>query len=506
MWICCSKSTINIHTEEPKKDWEHARVSIKRSRFKSWTINRSSCTARPPWVVEATRKKSGHPPCASYRSKRAKSKDNFSFSRQSSIIGNVLEYAFIRTVFLDIDGTLNHPNGFGSPTYVICPECVNCLKKIIEQTGCNIVLSSAWRLNPQHRRTLFTYLRAIEVEKGVMIGETRDLSCQTKSRTDEIRDWLLNPNLYKEGVSAIQPWQIQSWVSLDDMDLKGMESEEELKSHHFTIDPSLGLCKTQDIVMKVVQKLRGGWNATYYRDRWQVAQKRRIKRSREISLKNLETVEDLYPWPETIHEDKSSDEVSYTDFTFFEKVSGVDDTYTESSQLGGDRSNVCVSRNGYAVNLERGSSVQVFSKYKSHSHTNSCKLIFQSRANGASASRVQYPPSMLENAQARTNPGYHVQERHSMKEDQLQETLKSKIKRRSSNMSFSLGDLTKRGSILYSSIASESNIGELSSINLGSHRHPIMSGRRTRNSVSYGSMYFIGDCTAANGASEEDGE
>merc|ERR1719397_1923172 len=205
------------------------------------------------------------------------------------------------------------------------------------------------------------------------------------------------------------------------MDLKGMELEDELKSHHFTIDPSLGLCKTPDIITKVVEKLRGGWNATYYRDRWQVAQKRRIKRSREISLKNLERVEDLYPWPETIHE-MSSDEVSYTDFTLSGKVSGVDDTYTESSQLGGELSNVYLSRNGFAENLERLSSLQVLSKsfpYTCHSHTNSCKLIFQSRANGVNAPRVQYPPTMLENGHARTKPGYHVQEQHSTKEDQL---------------------------------------------------------------------------------------
>lgn len=494
MWVCCS----NIHTKEPKKEQKHTRVFIKRSQF----------TARPSWVVEATRKKVGSPRCASYRTQRAKPKDNLPFTRQSSIIGNALEYEFIRPIFLDIDGTLNHPNDIENHPMVICPECVNCLKTIIEQISCNIVLSSSWRLNTLHRRTLFTYLRAIEVEKGVVIGETRDLSSQNKSRTDEISDWLLNPNLYKEGISALQPWQIQSWISLDDMDLKGMELDEELKSHHFTIDPSLGLCKTQDIVMKVVEKLRSGWNSTYYRDKWQVVPKPRTKILRDISKKNLEKIEDLPPFPETAHEDKSSDDISSTDITLLQKFSGVDDSCTDSSQIVEDISNVYVTQNRFTESLERRSSVRVLSEglpySRSHLRTNSCRIIFQSGENGVGTPRMEYRPSMLGNVQAKTKPGYDVPEQHNAKEEQLQEKFKEKTMRHSSNMSFTIANQTKKDSLAFSSIASESDIGDLSSINLGSLRHTKMSDRRSRNSTSYCSVYFIGDCTLGNGENFED--
>jgi len=395
-------------------------------------------------------------------------------------VGNVLEYAFIRPIFLDIDGTINHPNNLERSSTVVCPDCAKCLKEIIEQTSCNIVLSSSWRLNPQLRGTLFTYLRELEVRKGVIIGETRDLSSQNKNRADEIRDWLLNPNLYKEGDSALQPWQIQSWISLDDMYLKGMELEEELKSHHFTIDPSLGLCKTKNIVTKVVEKLRVGWNATYYQDKWKVVPKRRTKISRELSLTHLEKIEDLFPCLDTIHGDEISDGVSATNIIFSEEGSGSEISYTDSSQAEGDVCNVHATQNGLTANKESRSSVRILSTglpySKSRTDTNSCRIIFQGRANGISIRRVLYRPSVLENAQAKTNPEYHLP-----KEYQPQDTLKSRSKRHSSNISFSLANVTKK-------VASESSNSDLSSKNLGLLRYRNMSDRESRNTGSYPSL------------------
>jgi len=399
--VFCPKSTVN--TKEP--------IEARSSR----------ASARPSWARDSR--------SSSYGLIR----------RQSSIVGNVLEYAFIRLIFLDIDGSINHPNDLERSSTVVCPDCAKCLKDIIEQTSSNIVLSSSWRLNPQFRRALFTHLRALEVRKGVIIGETRDLSSQKKNRADEIRDWLLNPNLYKEGDSALQPWQIQSWMSLDDMDLKGMELEEELRSHHFTIDPSLGLCKTKSIVTKVVEKLRVGWNATYYQDKWKVVPKRRTKISRELSLTHLKKIEDLFPCPDTIHEDETSDGVFVTNITFSEEVSGSEINYTDSSQAQGDVCNVHATQSGFTANKENRSSVRILSTglpySKSHTDTNSCRIIFQGRANGIK--RVLYRPSVLKNAQAKTNREYHLPEEY-----QPQDTLKSRSKRHSSNISFSLANLT----------------------------------------------------------------
>jgi len=159
----------------------------------------------------------------------------------------------IRIIFLDVDGTINHLDGDDAVTS-ICPRCVQTLKLIIQQTSSFIVLSSSWRLNKWHKKTLFRLLREIDVDRGVMIGETRDFSRSDGNRTDEIKDWLNNPQLYKRNCS-LRPEEIQNWVSLDDLDLAALEIDDEFKSHHIRLDPKLAMCKTLDIVTRVVKKL-----------------------------------------------------------------------------------------------------------------------------------------------------------------------------------------------------------------------------------------------------------
>lgn len=173
------------------------------------------------------------------------------------------------------------------------------------------------------------------------------------------------------------------------------------------------------------------------------------------------------------------------DITLSKKVSGDDITYTDSSELEEDIGNVHVTRNGVTENLEHHSSVRVLSEClpysKSRSHSNSCRIILQGKAKGGGAPRVQYRTSVRENVQAKTKPEYYVQEQHSINKDQLQDTLKSTNKRRSSDMSFSLANVSNRGSLLFSSIVSESNNGDVSSINLGLLRESKMSDASSRS-------------------------
>jgi len=174
-----------------------------------------------------------------------------------SIVGDVKVEMDIRIIFLDVDGTINHLHGDDAVSS-ICPRCVQTLKLIIQQTSSFIVLSSSWRLNKWHKKTLFRLLREIDVDRGVMIGETRDFSRSDGNRTDEIKDWLDNPQLYKRNCS-LRPEEIQNWVSLDDLDLAALETDDEFKSHHIRLDPKLAMCKTDDIVTRVVNKLCDHW-------------------------------------------------------------------------------------------------------------------------------------------------------------------------------------------------------------------------------------------------------
>merc|ERR1719285_158625 len=172
-----------------------------------------------------------------------------------SIIGNINAEADVRIIFLDVDGVINHPSSENGAT-TVCPECVNKLKSVLSHTSAKIVLSSTWRLNKRHRKTLFRHLRAIELDQGVVVGETRDLRKDEKNRAEEINDWLSNPKLYKKKqITALAPWQVQTWVSLDDLDLAGIQPNMHVRNRHIKLDPLLGLCGTDSIVTTVVQRL-----------------------------------------------------------------------------------------------------------------------------------------------------------------------------------------------------------------------------------------------------------
>lgn len=56
----------------------------------------------------------------------------------------------MRILFLDVDGVLNHrgvymPGNGGAP---LCRDALAQLKRVIDETGCRIVLSSTWRTMP----------------------------------------------------------------------------------------------------------------------------------------------------------------------------------------------------------------------------------------------------------------------------------------------------------------------------------------------------------------------
>jgi hypothetical protein len=101
-----------------------------------------------------------------------------------------------KVLFLDVDGVLNHravflPSRGGSP---LDEAAIARLRRVIERTGCKVVLSSTWRMLERHVDRLReaggfpsphqdwrTIELPIEVRNGVVV---------TRQRGEEIAEWL----------------------------------------------------------------------------------------------------------------------------------------------------------------------------------------------------------------------------------------------------------------------------------------------------------------------------
>lgn len=109
----------------------------------------------------------------------------------------------MKILFLDIDGVCNSSDyaiskGERPGVYDIDPVAAARVKRIVEATGCKVVLSSTWRLDADSRE---------QVKKHVceFIGVTMDLP--SAWRGEEIRCWLLD-NVKRD--------ELQAYAILDD--------------------------------------------------------------------------------------------------------------------------------------------------------------------------------------------------------------------------------------------------------------------------------------------------
>lgn len=107
----------------------------------------------------------------------------------------------MKVIFLDVDGVLNSARD-GYSINLENDYHFEMLKKIVDATDANIVLSSSWRIG-------FSVLSLPEknlIERLEKYGmEIMDFTpCMTGTRGDEIREWLSNN------------WPVESFVILDD--------------------------------------------------------------------------------------------------------------------------------------------------------------------------------------------------------------------------------------------------------------------------------------------------
>ena len=116
-----------------------------------------------------------------------------------------------KIVFIDLDGVLITRDEDGDLEEFFNPKCVRNLNSIIDQTKCEIILSSDWRLSHS-----LSAMQDIFKDEGVVKGpvdytpnlwtknsNTNDLE---EIRSQEIKKWLKENNHHK-------------WCAIDDMEL-----------------------------------------------------------------------------------------------------------------------------------------------------------------------------------------------------------------------------------------------------------------------------------------------
>ena len=104
----------------------------------------------------------------------------------------------MRVIFLDVDGVINSGNNMSRNARLkrTCenmyfdPTCMNRLKKLVENTGAKIVLSSTWRL-PDERTRSMAHLENLKERLALyglcILDSTPAL---TSDRNQEVNEWL----------------------------------------------------------------------------------------------------------------------------------------------------------------------------------------------------------------------------------------------------------------------------------------------------------------------------
>lgn len=146
----------------------------------------------------------------------------------------------IKVLFLDCDGVLNSTSDLSvrsgrsetiDSIYVLDMKKVRLLQKIVEDTGCKIVLSSVWRLHDEGIKTLEFY--------GINIHDvTPSIS---GPRGAEIQHWLFNSDEMVERYAIID----------DDSDMLPYQFV-----NFFQTDPDYGL--TETIAYRITHFMNNG--------------------------------------------------------------------------------------------------------------------------------------------------------------------------------------------------------------------------------------------------------
>jgi hypothetical protein len=150
----------------------------------------------------------------------------------------------MKVLFLDIDGVLNTPKMLGRfGMDFVDNVLVALVARIVNETGCKIVLSSTWRIDEKDRniaiRELGAYGLTIHDYTPVITGVSGWTSVDSPTRRHEIQAWLdQNP--------------VDRFAILDDM------QEACIEGCFFKTDENRGL--TVQVSEQVIQHLLGDTN------------------------------------------------------------------------------------------------------------------------------------------------------------------------------------------------------------------------------------------------------
>lgn len=133
----------------------------------------------------------------------------------------------MKLIFLDLDGVLvtRRPGTFEDPL-------LQNLKRLVDETGAKIVLSSDWRRHPCARAGARQFLQKADLD---FIGHTPCMSPALPQRPTEIMTWKQG-YLKKEGVEPIT-----HWVAIDDRELLAERHGKCLVGHFVRTHPLRGL-------------------------------------------------------------------------------------------------------------------------------------------------------------------------------------------------------------------------------------------------------------------------
>lgn len=124
----------------------------------------------------------------------------------------------MKVLFLDVDGVLNTYNSEGYLN--INKNRLRILRRIVEETGCRIVVSSTWRILPETRVRLMRKLKWKGMEVYGWTTTERFMGEQKQMRGHEIERWLdENPGVDRYCIidddGDMLPSQMNNFVLID---------------------------------------------------------------------------------------------------------------------------------------------------------------------------------------------------------------------------------------------------------------------------------------------------
>lgn len=148
-------------------------------------------------------------------------------------------------LFLDVDGVLHPFGAFGKESF--CH--LSLLLDILEATGCDVVLSSSWRMDAEGIQEVNDRLRELRPGLATREAEVLDITERTRGRLNQVGNRDLEILAWVRA-HAKEAGFDDRWIALDDLDLTRALGEE----HCVVTDYDLGL--TEEKVAEAIAKLK----------------------------------------------------------------------------------------------------------------------------------------------------------------------------------------------------------------------------------------------------------